>query len=871
MSIEFMTQARPPRFTRWHWLIVLAFLGFGPVLVIGAIEAKKTQGNNIEQWLPADNQASINHKHFLKHFGSDEFVMVSWQDCTLDDERLPRFAEAVRKHVEVEGEHAGGAATEEGAHSGEKPENEGLFASVSTGAEMLAKLMEAPTNLSRKKALERLYGVVVGRDKEITGTIIVFSEKGDEDRVATIQRIREIAQAEFGIAAVDLHMVGDAVTNAAVDVESKGAVDGLIGMCGLVALVMALISLRSVRLLVVVFVTAGYCYLMAQAAVYYIDFSSFSNFFGGKMNLVLFVMPVLIYVLAISGGVHLVNYYKDAALEKSLLEAPGEAISHGWVPCALAAFTTAVGVGSLGVSNIRPVKDFGTYSAFGVLASLIVLFYLLPSLLALLDKIWIKLRRGRIPDWPKRVEEGNDSRAMAFVDRISSVFIKHHGVTSTLCVIVLALFAWGALYINTDLKPRRFFPADHQLNTDYKWVAKTIGPQVPIEILVKIDTEASQMNMLEQLELAAGVESRIEATSEVVASLSAATFLPAFDETPRSQRYVVNKRLNEGRERLREALMLGRDGNENLWRISCRTRQLEDHEGYDQTLNVVESCIDEYLAGRLKRYNELLEKIPATMEKSRQKSREEFAAVAKTLADKPEELEKARKELEGDIAAADKRERILLEQLKDPAAGVNVVVTGMVPLFFDAQRELFDSLVESFVMAFALIAILMIILLQSWRAGLISMLPNVFPVVVIFGAMGWAGRFVDIGSMMTASVAMGIAVDDTVHFLTWFRRGMHEGMTRHQAVAHAYRRCAMAMTQTTAIAGLSLLVFGFSSFQPVSQFGTLMFVLLIAALVGDLIFLPALLAGRAGKLFEDKRDEAVAATPSEEPQPVEVS
>ena len=132
------------------------------------------------------------------------------------------------------------------------------------------------------------------------------------------------------------------------------------------------------------------------------------------------------------------------------------------------------------------------------------------------------------------------------------------------------------------------------------------------------------------------------------------------------------------------------------------------------------------------------------------------------------------------------------------------------------------------------------------------MLPNVFPAAVIFGWMGWTDRIVDIGSMMTASVAMGIAVDDTVHFLTWFRRGNAAGMSRAEAVLYSYRRCALAMTQTTLIAGLGLVIFSLSSFQPVAQFGLLMFLLLLAALVGDLIFLPSLLASSAGKLFEAK-------------------
>ena len=133
------------------------------------------------------------------------------------------------------------------------------------------------------------------------------------------------------------------------------------------------------------------------------------------------------------------------------------------------------------------------------------------------------------------------------------------------------------------------------------------------------------------------------------------------------------------------------------------------------------------------------------------------------------------------------------------------------------------------------------------------MLPNIFPSAVVFGGMGHAGIVVDIGAMLTASAAMGIAVDDTVHFLTWFRRGIAKELTSQQAVLFAFQKCSAAMFQTTAIVGLSLLVYATSVFQPVSQFGLLMFVLLTTTLLGDLVFLPALLAGPTGKLFDTRR------------------
>jgi predicted RND superfamily exporter protein len=173
-------------------------------------------------------------------------------------------------------------------------------------------------------------------------------------------------------------------------------------------------------------------------------------------------------------------------------------------------------------------------------------------------------------------------------------------------------------------------------------------------------------------------------------------------------------------------------------------------------------------------------------------------------------------------------------------------------------------------LAFVMITAVMMVLLRdrssrfSLRsivnapAGIISMLPNLFPVIIVFGAMGHLNILVDIGTMMCASVAMGIAVDDTIHFLSWFKQGMHEGLDRRESLMRAYRRVATAMTQTTLIGGLGLSVFALSTFTPTQRFGVMMVTLLLAALWGDLILLPALLAGPLGSFFCPREKEKPA-------------
>ena len=215
------------------------------------------------------------------------------------------------------------------------------------------------------------------------------------------------------------------------------------------------------------------------------------------------------------------------------------------------------------------------------------------------------------------------------------------------------------------------------------------------------------------------------------------------------------------------------------------------------------------------------------------------------------------------------------ETAKKQGKPIQVTYTGVVPIVYKAQRTLLHSLIDSIGWAFVMIAAVMMILLRTKkrqllniRGGLVSMIPNVFPVIIVFGAIGYMSRWdvvVDIGTMMTASVAMGVAVDDTIHFLTWFRRGIRMGMDRADAIKEAYSHVAVAMTQTTIIGGLGLSVFALSTFTPTQRFGTMMLTLLVAALFGDLILLPALLAGPLGKYLCPK-----VTGPSQSKLPVEI-
>jgi hypothetical protein len=211
---------------------------------------------------------------------------------------------------------------------------------------------------------------------------------------------------------------------------------------------------------------------------------------------------------------------------------------------------------------------------------------------------------------------------------------------------------------------------------------------------------------------------------------------------------------------------------------------------------------------------------------------------------------------------------VLAKLEEDGIKGVAIDYTGLVPLVYKAQHSLLDGLQVGFIWDFMIIVAVMILLCRAASAGLVLLLPAAFPAVLVFGGMGWGNSFlktfgsgsllIDIGTVMAPSVALGVTVDDVVHFMLWFRRGISDGLDRKQATMLAYKGCARAMYQSWGVIGIGLSVFSLSPFGPTQRFGYMMLSMLTIALVGNLVFLPALLSGPLGGLFAAsvKRNDA---------------
>ncbi len=171
--------------------------------------------------------------------------------------------------------------------------------------------------------------------------------------------------------------------------------------------------------------------------------------------------------------------------------------------------------------------------------------------------------------------------------------------------------------------------------------------------------------------------------------------------------------------------------------------------------------------------------------------------------------------------------------------GVEVVVTGTTSLAYEGVNRIAGALRRSLLGAIVVITIVMAVVFASMRIALVSLVPNIIPLVLGYAAIAWVqGRFDPLGGVVLA-VALGIAVDDTIHLISRARQAHAEGEEPAAALATAVSKTGSACTITSVVLAAGLGLFALSSFPPLRLLGTLGATVIVLALICDLWILPA--------------------------------
>jgi hypothetical protein len=180
---------------------------------------------------------------------------------------------------------------------------------------------------------------------------------------------------------------------------------------------------------------------------------------------------------------------------------------------------------------------------------------------------------------------------------------------------------------------------------------------------------------------------------------------------------------------------------------------------------------------------------------------------------------------------------------------IRAVFTGMPPVATAASAELMATLRASAMYVLPGLALVMMFVAWNALGGLLATLPILLPLVVMLGAVGWTGVDIDMGLLLAIGLAFGVGIEATVHYSAWVRRGGDAGLFPKEAARMAYGRVAPATLDAALIASVAMLPFAASGVASAQQLSVLTILVMVGAMAGTLILLPALVASPLGHFF----------------------
>ena len=172
---------------------------------------------------------------------------------------------------------------------------------------------------------------------------------------------------------------------------------------------------------------------------------------------------------------------------------------------------------------------------------------------------------------------------------------------------------------------------------------------------------------------------------------------------------------------------------------------------------------------------------------------------------------------------------------------VEVVATGLLSIMSRTFSAVIYSMAKTYIVALAIITPLMIFLIGTLRAGFVSMVPNLTPLILALGFMGWTGIPLDIFTLLIGSIALGLAVDDTIHFIHCFQKYYAKTGDPQESVRQTLRTTGRALLFTSLVLSTGFYIFTLSEMNNLYYFGLLTSLAIVTAFVADILISPALL------------------------------
>ena len=491
----------------------------------------------------------------------------------------------------------------------------------------------------------------------------------------------------------------------------------------------------------------------------------------------------LLLIITISLTIHLIVRYQEISelhKERNQKELVSLTIEQMLKPCFYTALTTIIAFASLGVSEIKPVIDFGRMMVAGIFFAFLFAFTLVPAVM--------------VTFFSKDSDSKDFSKGITLI--FSNFTSNNAKAVITIAISLLVLSYIGISKLTVENRFIDYFKSSTEIYKGMELLDQKLGGTAPLDIVLNAPSDWAieeegfddDFGFEEDLGSANGywwntisinkleeVHDYVESLPEIGKVLSVASGIK------------VARELNDGEELSELDLALVK----NMLPEDIKDSLLSSYISQDENQVRISARVLESSYG-LNR-NELLEEISNTLESDYGFSKEEYR------------------------------------------------LTGLAVLYNNMLQSLFDSQIGTISIVFSVIFIMFLILFRSFYLSIIGIVPNLLAAGVVLGSMGLMSIPLDIMTITVAAISVGMAVDNTIHYIHRFKVEFRETGQYKQSMINSHSTIGRAMLYTSLTIILGFLVFATSNFNPSVYFGFFVSLAMIMALLGALTLLPQLL------------------------------
>lgn len=869
------------KFFRRSWLIV-AFIAAVTVFFVVQLPKAELDNNNF-RFVPENNEARLTSKYIDETFGSQVIIMVGLErkyGSVLDAAFLSEvraYGERL-KSINIIDSVTSIVTSDYITSSGDSIVAEPLVSEDFSGtAEEIATVKQRLLSWD-------LYSRALVSD-DFTATQILVSlnikqeEAGDPETVAGFMKVKSIAQEMFSDGTV-IYVTGLPVFSATINEAVKKDIILLIPLVVLVVLLVLFFSFRRLTSVVLPLLSVVITTIWSIGAM---------PLFGVKLSMLSTILPVILVAVGSAYGIHVVSHYMDdRALKKDLTKEEHdhlvfELLRKIGMPVFLAALTTFVGFVSFCFTSVLPIREFGYFASFGVVASYLVSVTLIPALFLIRGpkpfhreiKAQTKLPSGG-------AKEVRDPFSNAIADSLVSITNKKRSIIVA-SVFILIISAIGISKLVIDNVMVEYFKKDTDIVTSDKFIRKYFGGSKIVSVVVSSDTPGLVLRP-DVLVAMDGLSRYLEKNvSEVGKTTSFADLVKRInqvynaDESPDGIKAVAPSSFPSETDGLGDfgdfGYFGGTGSGESAITPSVTLDSSSNLDGEPLSATALVALLNGAISsgnGLAMNSNDMVRELkkavnyegysyyeipsnPArygktTMEELRLLISNYLVLLSGNLdefADDPLEPKSVRMNVQLRTVGQIDTDRAIVEIRKYVEANfpkdVRVTIGGTALVEGALNKLVVQSQLSSLIVSLLMVFLIIAISYRSVVAGLIGLTPLSITILLNFAIMGAFGIKLNIGTALVASVSVGIGIDYTIHYLASYKREYLATNGKGDFLRRTFYTSGKAIIINAASVGAGFAVLMFSQFKMLANLGLLIAFTMASSALVSLTVLPVLL------------------------------